>query len=190
MPCCRPTAPAEPGPWRGAGQPLPYRETCCCSRLLFTWFTPLITAGARGPLTEADSWTSPDPDKCSVLAADLARHLARVTARRGGGRWSLLRALVSVRWRAFCLCALLKLTAESLDFAGPLLLGLLLQFVQNPELYAPETPFIVAGAMVGYFFMEPGHCDALSHPHARRLVLPCPRSPLTIQRHPLYIEDH
>ena len=167
MLCCRKAASVDPGPWPGAGLPIPYKQGCCCSRLLFTWFTPLIAVGATRPLTEADSWVSPLPDQCSVLTAELSRHIARIqeatsSATRGGeglgegpatrgstgeGRWVLLRALVSVRWRAFCLCALLKLTAESLDFAGPLLLGLLLQFVQNPASYDPATPYCVAGAI-------------------------------------------
>ena len=171
MPCCRKAA-VDPGPWPGAGLPIPYKQGCCCSRLLFTWFTPLIAVGATRPLTEADSWVSPLPDQCSVLAAELSRHIARIQATRaakaakraatrghsggegpatrgstGEGRWVLLRALVSVRWGAFCLCALLKLTAESLDFAGPLLLGLLLEFVQNPATYDPATPYCVAGAI-------------------------------------------
>ena len=131
----------------GPNYPLPERRVSCCRRLFFLWFTPLMALGARRPLMEGDMWHTPPEDECRTLSERFSRYLASVRRRRPNTRRSVLWALLNVRLPEFCLCAFLKLIGESMDFAGPVLLGQMLRYVEKPDDFPDWHPFVLAAGM-------------------------------------------
>ena len=102
------------------------------SRMIFGWANPLYRKGSEKALEEAELWPLIDADKsveCErVFNLEYEKELRKPVDER-----SLKRAL----WRAFgaefMIGGLYKLINDTLVFAGPLLLNLLIRFLDTPE---------------------------------------------------------
>eukprot|EP00004_Rigifila_ramosa_P018380 TRINITY_DN4565_c0_g1_i3.p1 TRINITY_DN4565_c0_g1~~TRINITY_DN4565_c0_g1_i3.p1 ORF type:complete len:991 (-),score=281.77 TRINITY_DN4565_c0_g1_i3:1492-4185(-) len=115
---------------QAALQPCPETDASWISRLSFWWINPMMALGYRRPLEEADLW---DLDKSDKSHALLLKFEKEWTKQRSLPKPSLARAF----WKAFgwdfMAAAPLKLAQDSLQFVGPLLLGLMVEFVEDPD---------------------------------------------------------
>lgn len=110
------------------------------SRLLFLWVNPLIRKGACGYLTSTDS------------LFDLPHSISTqsVSASFSTNRHSLLRSLHIRFGLQFYSIGLLKLVSDCCGFAGPILLNLLVSFIEDES---PEDNPYQGYAYVGAMFL-------------------------------------
>nr|KAF6362437.1 ATP binding cassette subfamily C member 10 [Pipistrellus kuhlii] len=116
------------------------------SRFSYAWLTPLLARGARGHLQQPQ-------DICRLPYRLHPAYLARVFQAHWQERAQLWRALYRAFGRCYLALGLLKLVGTMLGFSGPLLLSLLVGFLEegqeplsNGLLYALG---LAAGAVLG-----------------------------------------
>uniref|UniRef100_A0A8C4L0W8 ATP-binding cassette sub-family C member 10 n=1 Tax=Equus asinus asinus TaxID=83772 RepID=A0A8C4L0W8_EQUAS len=116
------------------------------SRFSYAWLTPLMARGARGELRQPQ-------DTCRLPHRLHPTYLARVFQAHWQEGARLWRALYGAFGRRYLALGLLKLVGTMLGFSGPLLLSLLVGFLEegreplsNGLLYALE---LASGAILG-----------------------------------------
>ena len=142
------------------------------SAATFAWVTPLLHRGAsRERLEPGDLFVLPPALEPAACGQRLWAAWRREEARRGGGPRppSLLRAVVAAWGRPYLALGLLKLAGDSLNFAGPLLLNLLLRHLAaapgaagavlhlgpwRADLAAPSTGYACAAALAGCLVLK------------------------------------
>lgn len=116
----------------------------CLSRLLYLWLTPLLRRGQRGELhTPADVYHLPPKLRTSAVC----RRFQQCREAVGGPEADV--GLLTVLHKAFgpryYWLGLLKLLVNALSFAGPLLLGRLVNFMEEEGAAASTGAWCVLG---------------------------------------------
>ena len=101
---------------------IPERRANLCSRLLFTWYTPLTSVQIN---TASDVWKTPKEDSSLVQTTLLEERLEYQKKLNTSPQRQLLFALVRTRGWEWLLCSFLKLTGMysnifNLSFSHPL----------------------------------------------------------------------
>ena len=109
------------------------------SRLTFHWLQPMMSMGSKKFLTEDDMWTLPPGEDAENLGNRFEHYYATCRTKDGGSR--LWTAMFYSYGGPFMFAALLKAAQDTLAFAQPQLLRLLLQFVQSRQGDEPQSAF-------------------------------------------------
>eukprot|EP00798_Chlamydomonas_sp_ICE-L_P022904 gene22904-30080_t len=124
------------------------------SSFLFTWMTPLISAGYRAPLTKEQIWKLRPHDRVDYVSEKFRRHWAEECAQPGPrGGASLFRACLNTVSHLFVTAIPWKLLCDASQFVGPLFLNLLLKLLSDPDapvwLGYAYAGVMFAGTLVG-----------------------------------------
>ncbi len=113
--------------------PSPLDQAGFLSRLGFGWVNPLLSTGAKRQLTYDDIPPLAENDSTSLWARRFQNALEaeRAAATRGNRRPSLLRVAHVTFGREYYYCAGLQLLNDLLGFSAPILLKLVVTFVQD-----------------------------------------------------------
>lgn len=143
------------------------------SSLTFAWVSPLLRRGSeQGQLHQRDLFALPPwlhPAACGRRLLGTWRQ-ERDCAAKHGGDPSLLRAIAAAYGRQYLLLGLLKLAGDSLNFAGPLLLNLIMRHLAAKPggavtlrllgwrlpLAAPAFGYACAAALAGSLLLKVG----------------------------------
>ena len=112
---------------------IPERRASFCSRLLFHWFSPLVSLGSKRLLTAEDVWLVEELDSSAYQTSLLQQQLQNQRQKGTKPSQQLLWALVRTRGGEWLLCSLLKLTGETTAYAQPILLSLLIGYVEDNQ---------------------------------------------------------
>lgn len=118
----------------------------CISKLLFLWVTPLMKKGACGFLKSADNLFELP---LAISTRNVAVTFQRWTVSRG---FSLLRSLHVCFGYEFYSVGILKLLSDAMGFCGPILLNLLVTFIETPSESSTEQEIWIGYAYVGGLF--------------------------------------
>ncbi|OQR85424.1 ATP-binding Cassette (ABC) Superfamily [Achlya hypogyna] len=114
----------------GLGDRCPEQMGGCCSGIFFSWLTPLLDLGNRRPLEFADLYQLNPSDRAVNISATFRKF------------WDRERVLPTPRlWRAmahgfgwpFAYAGFLKLIHDSLQFVGPMVIKLIIEFLSDPD---------------------------------------------------------
>ena len=100
---------------------IPERRASFCSRLLFHWFSPLVSLGSKRLLKAEDVWLVEELDSSAYQTSLLQQQLENQRQKGTKPSQQLLWALVRTRGGEWLLCSLLKLTGETTAYAQPIL---------------------------------------------------------------------
>eukprot|EP00949_MAST-11_sp_MAST-11-sp1_P004034 g4034.t1 len=134
----------------------PEHDASICSRLWFTWMTPMISTGYKRPLVESDVWELHKADTSATqqevfethwnVELDAIRAQQNVDAaylEKGGsrGRKHLFRAFRRTFCCKFSIAVMWKLPNDLSQFAGPLVMKQIISYVQSQASDDPDDPF-------------------------------------------------
>ena len=128
----------------GFNGPIPEKSSTLISRLVFAWMDPLFHAGYNNNLTEKTVWLTPKHEYSDVRVKQLEAYYEEELKRKKNlccccllKDRPLLRALIRLRLWEWILCSCLKFFGELLAFSQPIILSLLLDFIEvkykNPD---------------------------------------------------------
>lgn len=122
------------------------------SKLTFYWTNTLMQKGYRGQLTSTEELYSLPR---SLNVHELEQKFLSESRRRklSARKFSFVRTLHSCFGLEFFSLGILKFFADALAFAGPILLGYLVDFMTAPNAY-PWVGYAYAGAMLGASFLS------------------------------------
>ncbi|KDO34469.1 hypothetical protein SPRG_00533 [Saprolegnia parasitica CBS 223.65] len=114
----------------GLGDRCPDEMGGCASGLFFSWLTPLLDLGNRRPLEFADLYQLNRDDRAVHISksfqAQWSRELLLPTPR-------LWRAMARAFGWPFAYAGFLKLIHDSLQFVGPMVIKLIIEFLSQPD---------------------------------------------------------
>uniref|UniRef100_A0A8C0BW11 Multidrug resistance-associated protein 1 n=1 Tax=Buteo japonicus TaxID=224669 RepID=A0A8C0BW11_9AVES len=111
--------------------PCPEFSASFLSRITFWWITGLMIQGYRRPLEAKDLWSLNKEDKSEEIVPSLARNWAKEWAKTKSSEASLFKVLYKTFGPYFLMSFLFKAAHDLLMFAGPEILKLLINFVNN-----------------------------------------------------------
>lgn len=108
----------------------PEENSTLVGAVLFSWMNPLLDLSSRRPLEAPDLPKLSKQDETKHISDALeSAWQAQVRSRNN----SFFRALVSTFGGAFAFAGIFKIFNDGLVFAGPVLLGYLIKFIQTPS---------------------------------------------------------
>ena len=147
------------------GKDFPEPRASLCSRIFFTWMTPLMKLGFRRPLDMSDLWELGPKEKVATIAKDFQKHWdqevqkAKTKSKSNETTTkhvpSLLRALVQTFGRQFFFGGTcLKIFNDASQFVAPVIMKELITFVRSQQTDSPAPLWHGYGlALAMYFFM-------------------------------------
>jgi ATP-binding cassette subfamily C (CFTR/MRP) protein 1 len=126
--------------------PIPERTSICCSRLLFTWFTPLTNIQITD---QTDVWKTPKQDSSKTQTDLLEIQLQQQIDNGTDPKYQLLWALIYTRGWEWLLCSFLKLTGETAQYVMPVLLNELIGWMENKQGRDFTYPIMLSCILVG-----------------------------------------
>ena len=116
-------------------RPIPEFTSSLCSRLFFTWMDPLFHAGYDNLLTDKYVWYTPKHEESKIRVIQLEEYYDQELKRTKHfccmKRHPFLRALIRFRLSGWVLCSFLKFFGECLAFTQPILLSLILDYIES-----------------------------------------------------------
>uniref|UniRef100_A0A8B9NHN2 Multidrug resistance-associated protein 1 n=1 Tax=Accipiter nisus TaxID=211598 RepID=A0A8B9NHN2_9AVES len=129
--CCFPERPPLFSETVNDPNPCPEFSASFLSRITFWWITGLMVQGYRRPLEAKDLWSLNKEDKSEEIVPSLARNWAKEWAKTKSSEASLFKVLYKTFGPYFLMSFLFKAAHDLLMFAGPEILKLLINFVNN-----------------------------------------------------------
>uniref|UniRef100_A0A8C4VBH8 Multidrug resistance-associated protein 1 n=1 Tax=Falco tinnunculus TaxID=100819 RepID=A0A8C4VBH8_FALTI len=136
--CCLPERPPLFSETVNDPNPCPESSASFLSRITFWWITGLMVQGYRRPLEAKDLWSLNKEDKSEEIVPGLARNWAKEWAEaliikpsQKSSEASLFKVLYKTFGPYFLMSFLFKAAHDLLMFAGPEILKLLINFVNN-----------------------------------------------------------
>ncbi|RLO06563.1 hypothetical protein DYB28_006588, partial [Aphanomyces astaci] len=115
-------------PWSLVRNPL--ESAHWLSVVAISWIGPLISKGAKAPLTEADVWPLPHSDTAEVLYAEFRQHWDVEQTKPAPALWyAIYRTFRGRIWYSFSL----YVVSGALMLVQPILIKSMLQFLQQPD---------------------------------------------------------
>lgn len=126
-----PSGTAKPVDSDESGRPCPEQEATLLSDITFSWMNETVLIGYRRPLERSDLYDLSAEDRSEGLSRAFHRTWARELRRKAP---SLVRALFVAFGSSFMVAGLFKIIQDTLNFVSPLLLNLLIDFVEDPAI--------------------------------------------------------
>eukprot|EP00755_Sulcionema_specki_P036663 Sspe_Gene.22459::Locus_8550_Transcript_1_1_Confidence_1.000_Length_3182::g.22459::m.22459/K05665/ABCC1; ATP-binding cassette, subfamily C (CFTR/MRP), member 1 len=124
----------------------------CLSRLTFGWLDGLLRLGKRRPLEASDLPPVPNQNSCSVVVGEFVELWERECNEKKESshvRISIARMVRRSRaGRRFALAALLKIPDDVLHFVGPVIIKLMVEYLQKHETQPVWHGFLYAGLLL------------------------------------------
>jgi ATP-binding cassette subfamily C (CFTR/MRP) protein 4 len=126
-----------------------YSDSNCLSKLLFWWITPLLYKGFKSDLELKDLDQVTQTDKAKLLEEGLLIHFSPTQSKSKASDFSLTKSIFRTFGKQYCLMGLLVFINECcIQIIQPLLLGYLIRYFSNPELYPKSTGLLMASGIV------------------------------------------
>ncbi|KKK26753.1 hypothetical protein ARAM_007040 [Aspergillus rambellii] len=121
----------------------PYEYADIFSVLTFSWMTPMMKFGYKNFLTQDDLWNLRQRDTARVTSATLEEHWEHELRKKKPSLWiAMFKSFGSPYMRG----AIIKIGSDTLAFAEPQLLRLLIDFIQSYR--TPEPDPIIRGVAI------------------------------------------
>ncbi|OQR84098.1 ATP-binding Cassette (ABC) Superfamily, partial [Achlya hypogyna] len=114
----------------GYGDRCPEEMGGFCSSVFFSWLTPLLDLGNKRPLEFGDLYQLNPADRAMHISEKFQRYWDKeLTRSKPRLWWALSRAFGT----PFLVAGFLKLVHDMLQFVGPLVIKLIIEFLSDPE---------------------------------------------------------
>ncbi|KDO16768.1 hypothetical protein SPRG_15581, partial [Saprolegnia parasitica CBS 223.65] len=114
----------------GFGDTCPEEMGGCVSSVFFSWLTPLLDLGNQRPLEFGDLYQLNPSDRALRISATFQRYWDAELAKPNPRLWW---ALSKAFGAPFLVAGILKLIHDSLQFVGPLVIKLIIEFLSDPN---------------------------------------------------------